>query len=242
MDARLFDKLPEGYRQVGRGQRRVKGERLPSPAQRALKRGGWKVLGLTIYGRQVRLKVKCWACLWYTATGTRLVRIVLTRDPKGRYADRAFFSTQHELTPEQVLGRFAGRWLIEVSFRDVKQSLGLGEPQNGWSRGKRHTRPKPGPQPRGDRGRRAVERTVPFVLVLRGILVVWYLRESRWKRDVAAHRRRARWYTHKTTPSFDDMLGAARIELLAYGLATHPRSKGTLAEYRRTIRRAGLAA
>ena len=69
-------------------------------------------------------------------------------------------------------GRFARRWLIEVCFRDSKQLLGLNDPQNGWSRGvRRKKRPKPGPQPRGNRGRKAAERTTPFVWIVYGITV-----------------------------------------------------------------------
>jgi len=238
MDAMLFGRVPK-YAGIGRP--RCRGKRLPSPKARARSSRGWTKINLTLYGRKTKLLVKTWTCLWYTATGQRLVRVVLTRDPKGNYSDRAFFSTEHELAPDAILVNYASRWLIEVSFRDAKQHLGLNDPQNGWSRGKR-TKPKPGPQPRGMQGRRAVERTAPFAWAIYGIVVVWYLGENRWRRDVADRKKRCPWYRSKKTPSFQDMLDALQIEIMAHRLLTRPLLTRTLAETRRTLRRLGIAA
>ena len=134
MNAMLFGPVP---RYAGIGRPRCRGKRLPNPKARARSVRGWAKLQPELYGRKTKLLVKTWTCLWYTATGQRLIRVVLTRDPKGNYADRAFFSTEHELAPEVILDLYSRRWLIEVSFRDAKQHLGLNDPQNGWSRGKR---------------------------------------------------------------------------------------------------------
>jgi hypothetical protein len=166
---------------------------------------------------------------------------VLTRDPKGNYADRAFFSTEHELAPKEILTHYAGRWLIEVSFRDAKQYLGLNDPQNGWSRGKRSKR-VPGPRPRGNRGRKAAERTAPLAWTIYGIVVVWYLGENRWRRDVADRAKRCPWYRSKLTPSFYDMLGAMKTEVMAHRLLARPLRTRTLAETRETLRALGVAA
>ena len=157
MNAMLFGPVPK-YRGIGRP--RVRGQRLRSPKARSRRsRLSWERLELSIYGRTVKLRVMSWTCLWYTATGQRLVRVVVTRDPKGNFEDRAFFSTDVVATPAQLLKRYSHRWLIEVSFRDAKQHFGLNDPQNGWSRGRSKSKQKPGPQPRGNRGRRTVERT-----------------------------------------------------------------------------------
>ena len=238
MDAMLFGPVPE-YAGTGRPRRR--GKRLPSPKARARSSRAWTRLELELYGRRTKLLVKSWTCLWYTATGQRLIRVVLTRDPKGNYADRAFFSTEHELTPEAILALYAHRWLTEVSFRDAKQHLGLNDPQNGWSRGKR-SKPKPGPQPRGKRGRKAAERTAPFAWVVYGIVVVWYLGENRWRRDVADRSKTFPWYRSKRSPSFEDMLAALRTEIMAHRLLARPLRTSTLAETRRTLRALGIAA
>jgi hypothetical protein len=186
--------------------------------------------------------VQTWTCLWYTATGQRLIRVVLTRDPKRNYEDRAFFSTDPRDPPTEILQRFAGRWLIEVSFRDTKQMFGLADPQNGFSRGARSKRKKPGPQPRGDRGRKAVVRTAPFAWVVYAVVIIWYVDEDRWKRDVRMHRERAPWYRSKETPSFEDMLEALRTEILVHRLLRQPLLNRTRAETRCALRRLGLAA
>ena len=153
MDAMLFGPVPE-YRGIGRP--RTRGERLPSPKARTRSTRGWTKVKLKLYGHNTALLVKTWICLWYTATGQRLVRVVLTKDPKGNYADRTFFSTEHKLEPHEILTLYARRWLIEASFRDAKQHLGLNEPQNGWSRGTRQRKSTPGP-----RGREATKSARP---------------------------------------------------------------------------------
>jgi hypothetical protein len=240
-DALLYRPVPK---YSGRGRPRVHGERVASPKQRGqYGQTKWKRISVVLYGgRCSELLVQSWTCLWYTATGQRLIRVVLTRDPKGNYEDRVFFSTEHSAAPAQILQRFAGRWLIEVSFRDTKQSFGLADPQNGFSRGARSKSKKPGPRPRGDRGRRAVERTAPFVWVVYAIVIVWYLDQNRWQRDVRAHRERAPWYRSKATPSFDDMLAALRTEILVHRLYGQPLLNRTREETRSALRRLGLAA
>lgn len=243
MDAALFEPLSPD-RKRGMGRPRVHGERLPSPKQRAWdKRSKWNRISVVLYGtRATELLVQSWTCLWYTATGQRLVRVVLTRDPKGNYEDRAFFSTEHAVAAADILKRFAGRWLIEMGFRDSKQLFGLVDPQNGFSRGNRTKRKTPGPQPRGNGGRRAVERTAPFVWTVYGIVIVWYVGEGRWQRDVRTAREQAPWYRSKRSPSFEDMLKALRSEILIHRLSGHPLLNRTRAETRRALRMLGMAA
>ena len=241
MNALLNGPTPS-YSGVGRP--RVKGQRLPNPkAWAANKRAKWKRTKLNLYGKQVTLLVLTRKCLWYTATGQELVHAIVTRDPKGNYEDRAFFSTDLTATPTQLLERFAKRWLIEVSFRDAKQLLGLTDPQNGFSRGiKEPGRPKPGPQPRGSRGQKAVQRTVPFIWTVYGIVVIWYLRTNRWEQDVETQRDRAPWYRSKAAPSCEDMLESLRIEVISRRLLAIPLPNRTLAETRKTLLRLGMAA
>jgi hypothetical protein len=226
MDALLYGPVPK-YRGLGRP--RVHGGRVASPQQRA-QRGKWERVSVVLYGdRSIQLLVQTWTCLWYTVTGKRLVRVVLTRDPKGHCDDRVFFSTDHSAAPAQILPRFAGRWLIEVSFRDTKQLFGLTDPQNGFSRS-------------AHRGRRAVERTAPFIWMIYGIVILWYVGEDRWRRDMQAHRERTPWNRSKATPSFEDMLEALRTEILTHRLLRHPLLNRTRAETRRVLETLGLAA
>jgi hypothetical protein len=237
MDAMLFAPLPKDYRQK-RGTPRIMGERLASPKQLAAQdRKKWVKRKVSIYGKTVTLLTKDLVCLWYTATGTRLVRVVVTRDPKNNYADRAFFSTCHKDEATSVIESYARRWLIEVSFRESKQAFGFAEVQNGWSRGARSKgRPKPGPQAREKRGRHAVERTAPFALIVRGILVAWYLGQDRWEQDVENHKSRCRWYTTKATPSLDDMLNALREEIQLHRIQRYPLTIGTRAQLEKALR------
>ena len=132
---------------------------------------------MKIYGRSVVILVKSMDCLWYTVAGTRRVRMVVTRDPSGRLNDRAYFTTDLTLKVEDLLAQFARRWEIEVSFRNTKQSLGIQNPQNGWWRRAKDTpRPKkrPGPNPRGRIGEKAINHTLAIAFATHAIVILWY--------------------------------------------------------------------
>lgn len=131
-------------------------------------------------------------------------------------ADRAFFSTEATDSAQAVLVRYARRWSLEVTFAAAKQRIGLEEPRNGWWRrahGRRRPFKKAGPQSRGNRGRKAAERTVPLIFVTYGIVLVWYLAHGRPAKDVARARRARPWDTGKKEPAYADMLAALRREL-----------------------------
>ena len=66
-----------------------------------------------------------------------------------------------------------------------------------------------------NRTRRAVERTVPFGLICFSMVTVWYTLHGHAPDDVASHRIRARWYTTKTEPSYDDMTIKLRRVIIA---------------------------
>lgn len=242
MDAALY---AQPGRYSGRGRPRKKGKRLRSPRQLAAADSvPWKKVTIVAYGRRMKVQIKERTCLWYTVAGTRLVRMVLTRDPKGRAEDRAYFSTDPEMTPVEIVERFARRWLIEVSFRDVKQQLGAEDPQNGWGRCTRRRRAakRAGPQPRGNRGRTAVLHTVPLAFMAYAVVVTWFLDEGDAEREVRRTAERSPWYRRKTAPSFGDMLVAVRREIWARRLSEHPGDERVLAKLRRLLPDALLAA
>ena len=223
MDAALYEE-PGPYN--GRGRKRVKGKRLPSPvALAAMKSIPWEKLTLTIYGREVTILVKTQVCLWYTVAGTQKVRMVVTRDPTGTINDRAFFSTDYAQPAQAILAEFSRRWEIEVAFRNIKQSMGVQDPQNGWWRRKSESRKpkrKAGPNPRGHRGEKAINHTLAMAFAAYAIVVVWYLKHGKQEEDVARVRSEAPWYRHKETPSFNDMLAAVRRELWVARLSRNP--------------------
>jgi hypothetical protein len=62
-----------------------------------------------------------------------------------------------------------------------------------------------------------VERTVPFGLICLSLTVVWYACAGHAPADVTEHRSRARWYTTKAEPSFEDMTIKLRRVIIAAG-------------------------
>ena len=223
LDAALYEE-PGPY--SGKGRKRDKGKRLPSPVALAAKKSiPWEALTLTIYGREVTILVKTQVCLWYTVAKKQKVRMVVTRDPSGTLSDRAFFSTDYEQSPTSLLVEFARRWEIEVAFRNVKQAMGIEDPQNGWWRRKsasRTPKKKAGPNPRGRKGEKAIIHTLAMAFAAYAIVVVWYLYNGKHHEDVARVRSEAPWYRHKETPSFIDMLAAVRRELWVARLSRNP--------------------
>ena len=147
------------------------------------------------------------------------------RDPRGRFKDRAYFTTDRHASIEMALQRMASRWLIEVSFRDAKQLFGLGQAQNGWGKGNKaqaRRLKKSGPQPRGQRGRHAVERTAPIAWLSYAITVLCDLDAGNPHKDVARARAAAPWYQSKARPSVTDRLAWLRGQILARRLSRHP--------------------
>src|SRR2546423_968398 len=81
MDAALFAR-PTPIE--GKGRPRLKGGRLPTPAKYLADDSiPWATQTVRIYGRDVKIQVKTFECLWYRVAYTRPVRVVLTRDPEG---------------------------------------------------------------------------------------------------------------------------------------------------------------
>ncbi len=216
------------------GRPRTKGLPLPSPKAMARKTSApWTAVTTTLYGRQVDLLIKSWVAAWPRVLGQRPVRIVMTRDPKGRWSDRVYFSTDTELEAAAILARYARRWSLEVTFRNVKQDLGLEDPRNGWWRRERGSRRRPkkaGPEPRGDRGRHAVERTVPLIFMAHALVIAWYLRHGNPQSDAKRARRARPWDRKKTEPAFGDMLRALRRTIWRRRLSQHPALKAVSAK------------
>ena len=120
----------------------------------------------------------------------------MTKTGHDRGYGLALVTTDLTSTPQHVVTRYAGRWSIEVSFGDARQILGVGQARN--------------------RVRPAVERTVPFGLLCYSITVLWYATAGHHPADAKEHRARARWYTTKAEPSFDDMIVKLRRVIIAH--------------------------
>lgn len=213
MDARVYE---EPEKQPARGRKRIKGKQLPKPEALISGKKPWKKVTVKIYGRDVSILTKTMVGMWYTVSGLRLVRVVVTRDPSGRLKDRAFFSTNPSMSVESILVFFAKRWEIEVAFRNVKQHLGIENPQNGWWRRRKGEKPEPkkaGPNPKGIIGQHAIKRTVPFVFSVYAISVLWFLENANFEEVVSDAAQNAPWYRHKSSPSYLDVLVAIRRQI-----------------------------
>jgi hypothetical protein len=183
MKAALFELPPAPG--AGRGRRRKKGQRLPSPEQMAQDPGRpWIKTTARIYGRKVKLWHQSIDALWYSSAGQRLLRIVVVRDPSGRRRDDCFFSTDLTLTPPQILETFALRWPLEVCFRDVKQFLGFEDPQNRVSK--------------------ATQRTAPLVFYIYDLVLLWHATSGHLFAPHSVIERL--WYKRKASVSFEDIL------------------------------------
>ena len=67
--------------------------------------------------------------------------------------------------------------------------------------------------PQSDTSRRGTDGAVRADLF--SVVTVWYALHGHCVDDVAGHRARARWYTTKTEPSYDDMAVKLRRVIIA---------------------------
>ncbi len=187
MKAALFEPPPAPS--AGRGRRRKKGRRLPSPAQMAQAPvHAWIKTTVRIYGRKVRIWYQSTDALWYSSAGPRLLRVVVVRDARRQRRDDCFFSTDLALKPPEIVETFALRWPLEVCFRDVKQFLGFEDPQNRVSK--------------------ATQRTAPLILYIYDLTLLWYAQSGHLAAPQSVLERL--WYRQKTSVSFEDILRTLR--------------------------------
>ena len=190
-DAALYEKAPP--RTGKRGRPRTRGARLPTPPKLAAqaRSGHWQTVTVDVRGKTVQRLVHVRDVLWYTVNRHDLLRLVVVRDPAGIEPDDYFITTDLTAGGRDVASRYAGRWSIEVCFRDVKQDLGGEDPQS-WKR-------------------KGPERAACLSLWLHGLIWCWYLDTHPTGRTWFPRP----WYTRKATPSFLDALAALRQTLWA---------------------------
>ena len=187
------------------GRPKTKGERIGTASDLA-KIVVWRTAQVRRYGRIDTIEIAEAICLWYGSFHTRTIRVIGVRDAyKTRQRSKtghdrgyglALVTTDLVSAPHHIVTRYAGRWSIEVTFGDARQILGVGQARN--------------------RVRPAVERTVPFGLFCYSITVLWYATAGHHPADAKEHRARARWYTTKAEPSFDDMIVKLRRVIIAH--------------------------
>src|SRR5664279_3530560 len=188
-DAALYEPAPP--RTGKRGRPRMKGERLPTPPEIAAQARprDWRKVTVDVRGRKGEQLILTRDVLWYRVNAQELVRLVIVRDPSGVEPDDFFVTTDLTASGADTASRYAGRWSIEVCFRDVKQDLGGENPQS-WKR-------------------KGPERAACLSLWLHAMTWSLYLTEHP-AGDTWIPRP---WYPRKSTPSFLDALAALRRSL-----------------------------
>lgn len=186
----VVTELPPPPTRSGRGGRPSKrGPLLRKPEQLARDgRSPWKTVRATLYGRVTTVQYKVVDAQWYRAIGVRLLRIVVVECSTGKIPYRVFFSTDATLDVATILESYAGRWGIEVFFRDAKQLLGFSDSQA--------------------RKEAAVLRVAPLVGLLYTSLVLWFA-EGAFQTPMATPPIRP-WYRNKQGLCFADVLRAAQ--------------------------------
>jgi hypothetical protein len=194
-NACLFDIAPP--RTGRRGRPALKGRKLgrPTALAAAAVDGGWRTISVYRYGRTETVQLAERACIWYGSFGNTPGRCVLLRELGSTNAyDLALFTLDPTATGKQVVERYAVRWSIEPANAVGKQQVGVGQARN--------------------RVKNAVERTVPFGMLIQSLVVIWYALHGYHPDDVSARRLAQPWYQTKTEPSFEDMITKLRKALI----------------------------
>jgi len=192
-NAVLYDLAPP--RTGRRGRPRTRGDRLGTAGDIAAT-AAWTTITVTAYGREQIRHVTEVNCLWYGSWHNRAVRLILSRDEHATSGyDLALVTTDRTAAPGALITRYAARWAIEQASADARNVLGAGEARN--------------------RARLAVERTVPFALLVHTLIIIWYARSGHDPADIDDRRAAAPWYKTQTKPATADMTAKLRRVLIA---------------------------
>lgn len=196
----------------GLGRPRVKGQKLPSPKEviEQARPDQWQRAVVDWYGGRRKL---VWLCsrtgFWYKGPeGLKWIRWVVVRDParqgvavaspEGGRRDEVFFTTDPALTLAEIVEAFVRRWSLETTFQEARRHLGLESLRN--------------------RSEKAVKRSVPFLLGLYSLVVVWFALHVEHPEST-----RVEWpWYRKAHVTFSDMLTAARADVLGELLSQGP--------------------
>jgi uncharacterized protein YerC len=126
-DANLYEPPPviRSKKRVGRP--RIKGKKLPSPAEVVKQTPKRQKLNVAWYGGGRRdIEVVTGTAHWYKA-GEGLVAVswVFVHDCTGTHRDEYFFTTDQSLSAATIIETFTGRWNIETTFQEMRAYLGL---------------------------------------------------------------------------------------------------------------------
>jgi hypothetical protein len=185
--ANLYDPPPP--RRKGRGGRpRVKGDKLPAPADVVAATAKRKRSTVGWYGgKSRRVEFVSGTGHWYKGGGGLVpVRWVFVHDLAGTHEDRYFYSTDPSLSPSRIVTLYTGRWSVEVTFQEARQHLGFHAPRS--------------------RKRESVLRTAPCLLGLFSLVCLIHHRHTRGRGDEPLS---TPWH-NKAEPTFADAVASVR--------------------------------
>jgi hypothetical protein len=221
LDAALYEPAPPPPpgKKSHNGRPRVKGKRLPTLEKRLQDvTTSWQQVRVPQWygrtgdspkrkvprhqrqdGNQPReLEVATDTAVWYHCGKPPLaLRWVLIRDPQEEFEPQALLSTDLTLDPVSIITWYAQRWQVEVTFRQVREYLGV-ETQRQWN------------EP-------AIARTTPCLLGLFSIVTL--LAQQLHARHVAGRGgcqvRQSAWYV-KEQATFSDALAWVRRHIWSH--------------------------
>ncbi len=190
-DANLFEPAPP-RRAKQNGRPRCKGAAVPKlETVLAAPTTTWTATCVTWYSGPARVVEWCsGTAVWYHGGKRPLsIRWVLTRDPTGSRALRAYFCTTPTADPVEMIRAYMQRWPLEVTLEESRAHLGI-ETHRQWSD-------------------RAVERSTPALLGLYSLITL--CGQALYPQgDVPIAR--STWYP-KRTATFSDVLASVRQAL-----------------------------
>jgi hypothetical protein len=190
-DAALYHQ-PGPQPQGKRGRKPTKGKRQRSLQDWAERTDTpWETVTVDWYrGHRKTLWVFSHTGLWHTPGLPPVeIRFVIVCDPEGQVRMEAFFCTDLQATPVQILAWVVMRWSVEVTFEEGRARLGL-ETQRQWSD-------------------QAIARTTPVLFALFSLVTLLAMRLSQ---DGQIPVPVTAWY-HKAEPTFADCLALVRRHL-----------------------------
>jgi len=195
LDAALYEPAP--FRPAGtNGRPRKKGKRLPTLRQILNKKTtSWqRLLVPGWYGESDRvIEIASRTAVWYhTGLPAVPIRWVLIRDPQERFDPQALLCTDLQQSPLTIVSWFVRRWQVEVTFQEVRRTLGV-ETQRQWVE-------------------QSIARTTPCLFALFSVVT---LLADRLVRQGTLPLPQEAWY-HKRRPTFADALAAVRQHYWAH--------------------------
>jgi hypothetical protein len=192
LDAALYAPAPP--RAPGTvGRPRTKGARLPTLTKVLADRATtWSRISVPgWYGEGDRIvEISSGTAVWrHGGMPIVPIRWVLLRDPQRRFDPQALLCTDPAQEPLQIVAWFVQRWQVEVTFREVRDHLGV-ETGRQWSD-------------------RAIARTTPCLLAMFSMVT---LLAGRLPHQVRQQPAGAAWY-RKPRPTFSDTLAAVRRQI-----------------------------